>query len=561
MNTRTRTTGILSAEEYERIRSRQALEHHSSDEPMPAVVPYGYLRCTCEKHPRLVYINDQMLEALGAGQANQSWQDALKDDIFLIIPSEERDKFQHYLDEAIATGRPVNIEHKLLGKGGSRISLMGWVAVQENDQGAKEFAFLYMRPEYKHTEKLSVLEDRYIRALKSAYNIIFEINIAASTIECIHGRETSDLGSIADLQMTLDSAKSFWLNNYIHPEDREMMTTYLNRITIAPLDWDGRQILQAEFRVNWLNGSVYHLVSIAVKMSPSKVLLCCWDNTELEFGGVRTRESYSFEKMRDWLDVFSTSDPNRLGMIIFEQTEKSRPLIYASPPIRHYLTNGQDAMPQTLELSKEMSQEDIQQLLEKKRLSLTLAGENGERNITLTAKRYPMKGRILYIIWVREKQQPKEEPASADKRIFARTFGHFDLFVDGTPMTFSNAKEKELLALLIDRNGGTLSTSEAISYLWEDEAPDERVFTRYRKLVMGLKRTLESYGIGHILISQKGVRSVDVHAFECDYYEYLAGNPKYLKTFHNAYMTDYSWSEETLARLWIDTDSHMSEND
>jgi hypothetical protein len=67
---------------------------------------------------------------------------------------------------------------------------------------------------------------------------------------------------------------------------------------------------------------------------------------------------------------------------------------------------------------------------------------------------------------------------------------------------------------------------------------------------MGLKKTLKKYGIESILINNHGVRSVDVSAIKCDYYELLAGNKKYQHSFHNAYMTDYSWAEETLATLW-----------
>jgi two-component SAPR family response regulator len=106
------------------------------------------------------------------------------------------------------------------------------------------------------------------------------------------------------------------------------------------------------------------------------------------------------------------------------------------------------------------------------------------------------------------------------------------------------------MALLIDRNGGTLSPNEAISYLWEDEVADERTSARYRKLAMGLKRTLRKYGIENILINHNGIRSIDTSAIRCDYYELLAGNAKYRQAFHNAYMTDYSWGEETLASLW-----------
>jgi hypothetical protein len=36
----------------------------------------------------------------------------------------------------------------------------------------------------------------------------------------------------------------------------------------------------------------------------------------------------------------------------------------------------------------------------------------------------------------------------------------------------------------------------------------------------------------------------------------LAGNRKFINAFHNAYMTDYSWGEETLSMLWNFAESH-----
>ena len=45
------------------------------------------------------------------------------------------------------------------------------------------------------------------------------------------------------------------------------------------------------------------------------------------------------------------------------------------------------------------------------------------------------------------------------KRIVIRTFGYFDIFVDGETIPFSCKKAKELLALLVDRRGGFVTRS------------------------------------------------------------------------------------------------------
>jgi hypothetical protein len=195
-----------------------------------------------------------------------------------------------------------------------------------------------------------------------------------------------------------------------------------------------------------------------------------------------------------------------------------------------------------------ITESDFNELISGKNLYLWSRSVPNAFQFHLTCQTYVQEDHKLYVIWCKKNILPNTD--SNTKRIFARTFGHFDLFLDNKPIIFSSSKEKELMALLIDRNGGTLSPSDAINYLWEDEPADERTSARYRKLAMGLKRTLTKYGIEDIIINRNGVRSIDTSAICCDYYELLAGNAKYRQAFHNSYMTDYSWSEETLATLW-----------
>lgn len=141
------------------------------------------------------------------------------------------------------------------------------------------------------------------------------------------------------------------------------------------------------------------------------------------------------------------------------------------------------------------------------------------------------------------------KPAGSGKKVFARTFGYFDLFVDGKPLHFTSSNGKELLAILIDRNGGTLTTEEAISLLWEDEPAGEKQMARYRRIAARLKETLQEAGIEDILISRHGVRSIDTSKVTCDYWEVLNGNEEYRATFQGTYMLNYTWAEETTAYL------------
>lgn len=57
-----------------------------------------------------------------------------------------------------------------------------------------------------------------------------------------------------------------------------------------------------------------------------------------------------------------------------------------------------------------------------------------------------------------------------------RTFGYFDVFVDGKPIPFRSEKAKGLLALLVDRRGGFVTSADAIATLWEHEPGSEHLF-------------------------------------------------------------------------------------
>jgi len=138
---------------------------------------------------------------------------------------------------------------------------------------------------------------------------------------------------------------------------------------------------------------------------------------------------------------------------------------------------------------------------------------------------------------------------AAKPRVYIRTFGYLDVFVDGTPIAFRNEKAKELFALLVDRRGGFVTSGEALSVLWEDEPATPVTLARYRKVALRLKNTLEEYGIGDIIESVDGKRRIVQQNVDCDLYDYLSGDPQHSQLFKGSYLQNYSWSENTLAEL------------
>ena len=140
--------------------------------------------------------------------------------------------------------------------------------------------------------------------------------------------------------------------------------------------------------------------------------------------------------------------------------------------------------------------------------------------------------------------------SSSSKSIAIRTFGFFDIYVNEKLVHFSNKKSKELLAYLVDRKGHSVSNEQAICILWEDAVNDARYQSKLRRAVKDLRDTLRAVNAEHILINYPNSRAVDTSAFDCDYYRFLSDKNTDHRFFPGAYMSEYSWAEETLGFLY-----------
>ena len=130
-----------------------------------------------------------------------------------------------------------------------------------------------------------------------------------------------------------------------------------------------------------------------------------------------------------------------------------------------------------------------------------------------------------------------------------KTFGYFDVFVQNKPVYFSGSKAKELLALLVDRRGGSVSTENAISMLWPDRDYDDTVQSLFRKVLKSLRVSLADAGISDILIDVRNQRSVDTDKFSCDLYALLQKDRAAMESYSGEYMQGYVWAEVTKNHL------------
>lgn len=139
--------------------------------------------------------------------------------------------------------------------------------------------------------------------------------------------------------------------------------------------------------------------------------------------------------------------------------------------------------------------------------------------------------------------------ARQDKPVVIKTFGYFEVLVNGEPVYFSSAKAKELLAVLVDRQGGIVTAEQVLALMWEDRPHDDNSLSLCRKAAFRLRKTLEGAGIGEILVEDKNGRRLNTALVDCDYYRFLAGDEQARRQFGGMYMLNYSWGETTLAAL------------
>lgn len=136
------------------------------------------------------------------------------------------------------------------------------------------------------------------------------------------------------------------------------------------------------------------------------------------------------------------------------------------------------------------------------------------------------------------------------KKVFIRTFGTFEVFVDGKPLYFRHAKAKELLALITDRAGSPVSSGDALAAIWEKKTYDKNTASAYRMAMSRLRETLEEAGILDIL-AEKNPREkyLDTSRVDCDLVSFLNEDGNAVRAFTGLYMSNYSWAEERLAGL------------
>lgn len=139
----------------------------------------------------------------------------------------------------------------------------------------------------------------------------------------------------------------------------------------------------------------------------------------------------------------------------------------------------------------------------------------------------------------------KKQPMTA-KKLTVKCFGSFEVLHNGQSLTFKRTKAKELLAVLIDRNGAGMTGKQICAVLWPEDSDDIKNMDYFRHLMQDLRNTLDAVGAGSVLCQEGYQYRIDPSQISCDYHSYLQyGSP----AFYGEYMTQYSWAEDTCGLL------------
>ena len=520
-------------------------------------IPCGFLKYTCEKQPRITYMNRQMKELMRIPETKEGEMDYFElfsDNIFLMVPMEERHMFSMYLNRVYSAGEPISGEMTLLRCDGTRAHVFGWVSKCVNEQGEDEFRSVCIDMTERHQAQKENETKRYIKALTDVYDKIFEYDLGANTVKCLYSNNSPMFKWLENIPMQMEEATEKWISGTVVDEDRERLRAFFRDFCRKKLSGPDSRPPGITYRARSSSGEIKSYSGIFLKMDSSVSLYCCrniQDPTETE--GLRSENVSLKEDMQKIVKNFTD------GVAAFEVKDSYVTPLYASDNVCGFFGFTKDEWMPLMKQSTPIkdfvaksgaSYDEIARLLRTGEAEFTYFDfrTNRERRIkAICSQKSPSSSSPRYIMLY---NVDESEPKNTDGHIVTiRTFGYFDVFIGERAVAFRNKKAKELFAMLVDRRGGFVSSEEAISFLWEDEPVNPVTLARYRKVALRLKNTLEEYGIQDVMETVDGKRRIVTEKVKCDLYDYLSGKEEYSQLFKGSYLTNYSWGENTLAEL------------
>ena len=454
------------------------------------------------------------------------------------IHPDDRASYREFLQQAAASPCSKTLQYRLLAKNGDILSVCDTMTSQLTEDGS--MVGNSVLTELPHPQRASA----YLAALQDVYDKIFRYDLSKSTVTCIHCKQNSRLQWVQNIPMAIDAATEKWITSTVIPEDRPRLRAFFQDcLGCSPSKAHDRPV-SITYSATSSSGLVLRYRGMFLKLDADARLYCCRCLSPQE-----VCDQQKHDKLERLLQSFTE------GIAAFEVIGEYVTPLYASDNVCQFFGYDREEWLSLMEKKTpipdfvsrcEVDLDAFRSLLASGRGDFTYTDMQAgrKRKMHAVCSSPDPDGTRFVMLYHEGSERSSQEPL-----VYIRTFGYFDVFIGDDPIPFRNQRSKELLALLVDRKGGYVSSQEAIGSLWEDEPVSPVTLARYRKVALRLKNTLEDYGISEIMECVDGKRRIVPAKVRCDLYDYLSDTAAHASLFKGSYLTNYSWSEYTLAEL------------
>lgn len=131
-----------------------------------------------------------------------------------------------------------------------------------------------------------------------------------------------------------------------------------------------------------------------------------------------------------------------------------------------------------------------------------------------------------------------------DAKLLVKYFGNFNVTLpDGTPVLFTRAKSKEMLAYLVYRRGAPCTIRELGAALFEDSAYDRKQQVYLQKIASSMMQTLKQYDLSSIIHKNYNSIALNTAVIDCDYYRFLELDLSAVNAYTGEFLSQYTWAE------------------
>lgn len=174
------------------------------------VVSCGVIKFTCEKYPKVLFMNQGMRKLLGWGTGrSELFLEDVRNNIYFMLPFEEKARFRRYLEAADRNKGNVNFKISIYQVNGDKKPVIGWIRKVKTET-QNEYEGFFLDSEVCTTDERAALRQDFVKALTSVYETVFEVDLRERTIKCLNASNPTAKKAMVGVRMLLKDAVEYW---------------------------------------------------------------------------------------------------------------------------------------------------------------------------------------------------------------------------------------------------------------------------------------------------------------------------------------------------------------